>query len=149
MEGNLSARQTFPRRRNDHGPHSARYPGSRPALLLNRGTSRSTLLSNHSENSSNLEPRLDSHRLPGSYSSEIGTWRDRVSHGPSHVPCVAGRDWSTRGSATKTHATRACCHHNGLVRQCLGLGQAQSQSTNQPIVRHLLRKPANQHVSIQ
>src|SRR5216684_700193 len=40
MERNLSARQAFPRRRNDHGPHSAGYPGSRPALLLNRGTRR-------------------------------------------------------------------------------------------------------------
>ena len=49
---------------------------------------------------------------------------------PSHVSWVAGRDRSPRGSATKTHATRACFHHNGPVRQCLGLGQAQSQSAN-------------------
>ena len=56
--------------------------------------------------------------------------RDRVSHVPSHISCVAGRDRSTRGSATKTHATRACFHHDGPVRQCLGLGQAQSQSAN-------------------
>ncbi len=79
---------------------------------------------------STVSRRLDSHRLPGSYRSEIGTWQDRVSHVPSHVPCLAGRDWSTRGSATKTNATRACFHHNGPVRQCLGLGQAQSQSAN-------------------
>src|SRR5580693_1710676 len=74
--------------------------------------------------------RFDSQRLPGSYRSEIGTWQDRVSHVPSHISCVAGRDGSTRGSATKTHATCACFHHHGPVRQCLGLGQAQSQSPN-------------------
>jgi energy-coupling factor transporter ATP-binding protein EcfA2 len=41
-------------------------------------------------------------------------------------------DRSTGGSATKTHATCACFHHDGPVRQRLGvgLGQAQSQSPN-------------------
>ena len=61
---------------------------------------------------------------------KLGLGRIGFSHVPSHVPCVAGRDRSARGSATKTHATRACFHHNGPVRQCLGLGQAKSQSAN-------------------
>jgi hypothetical protein len=77
---------------------------------------------------STVSCRLDSQRLPGSYRSEIGTWQDRVSHVPSHISCVAGRDRSTRGRATETHATRARLNHNGPVRQRLGLGQAQSQS---------------------
>jgi hypothetical protein len=51
----------------------------------------------------------------------------RCSSGP---PSSSTGSRSTRGSATKTHATRACFHHNGPVRQCLGLGQAQSQSPN-------------------
>ena len=91
---------------------------------------RRTLALPESSDRSTLSRRLDSHRLPGSYRSEIGTWQDRVSHVPSHISCVAGRDRSTRGSATKTHATRACFHHDGPVRRCLGLGQAQSQSPN-------------------
>jgi hypothetical protein len=91
---------------------------------------RRTLAFPESGDRSTVSCRLDSHRLPGSYGSEIGTWQDRVSYVPSHVPCVAGRDRSTRGSATKTHATRACFHHDGPVRQCIGLGQAQSQSPN-------------------
>jgi integrase len=37
-------------------------------------------------------------------------------------------DESTRGSATKTHATRARFHHDGPVRHCIGFGQVQSQS---------------------
>src|SRR5580658_5023112 len=79
---------------------------------------------------STVSCRLDAQRLPGSYRSEIGTWQDRVAHVPSHISCLAGRDRSTGGSATKTHATRACFHHDGPVRQCLGPGQAQSQSPN-------------------
>jgi hypothetical protein len=79
---------------------------------------------------STVSRRLDSYRLPDSYRSETWTWEDRVSHVPSHVPCVAGRDRSTSGSAARTHATCACFHHDGPVRQCLGLGQAQSQSPN-------------------
>ena len=69
-------------------------------------------------------------RLPGSYRSEIGTWQDRVSHVPSHISCVAGRDRSTRGRTAETHATRARLNHNGPVRQRLGLGQAQGQSAH-------------------
>ena len=62
--------------------------------------------------------------------SPVGTGQDRVPHVPPHLSCVAGRNRSTRGSATKTHATRACFHHNGPVRQRLGLGQAQGQSAH-------------------
>ena len=79
---------------------------------------------------STVSCRLDAQRLPGSYRSEIGTWQDRVSHVPSHISCLAGRDRSTRGRTAETHATRARLNHNGTVRQCLGLGQAQSQAPN-------------------
>src|SRR3984957_3594797 len=79
---------------------------------------------------STVSCRLDAQRLPGSYRSEIGTWQDRVAHVPSHISCLAGRDRSTRGRTAETHATRARLNHNGPVRQCLGLGQAQSQSPN-------------------
>ena len=91
---------------------------------------RRTLALPESGDRSTVSRRLDSHRLPGSYRSEIGTWQNRVSHVPSHIPCVAGRDRSTRGRATKTHATCACFHHHGPVRQRLGLGQAQGQSAH-------------------
>jgi hypothetical protein len=96
-----------------------------PARLFRR-----TLALPKPSDRSTVSRRLDSQRLSGSYKSEIGTWQDRVSHAPPHLSCVAGRDRSTRGSATKTHATRACFHHDGPVRQCLGPGQAQSQSPN-------------------
>src|ERR1700685_3578717 len=79
---------------------------------------------------STVSCRLDAQRLPGSYGSETGTGQNRVSHVPSHVSCLAGRDRSTRGRTAETHATRARFHHDGPVRQCLGLGQAQSQSPN-------------------
>src|SRR5271166_513250 len=79
---------------------------------------------------STVSCRLDAQRLPGSYRSETGTWQDRVAHVPSHISCLAGRDRSTRGRTAETHATRARLNHNGPVRQCLGLGQAQSQSPN-------------------
>ena len=91
---------------------------------------RRTLALPESSDRSTVSCRLDSHRLPGSYRSEIGTWQDRVSHVPSHISCVAGRDRSTRGRTAETHATRACFNHNGPVRQCLGLGQAQGQSAH-------------------
>ena len=91
---------------------------------------RRTLALPEPSDRSTVSRRLDSRRLPGSYRSEIGTWQDRVSNVPSHISWVAGRDRSTGGSATKTHATCACFHHDGSVRQCLGLGQAQSQSPN-------------------
>src|SRR5271167_4246868 len=79
---------------------------------------------------STISCRLDAQRLPGSYRSEIGTWQDRVSHVPSHISCLAGRDRSTRGRTAETHATRARLNHNGPVRQCLGPGQAQGQSAH-------------------
>src|ERR1035437_254645 len=91
---------------------------------------RRTLALPESSDRSAVSRRLDSQRLPGSCRSEIGTWQDRVSHVPSHISCVAGRDRSTRGSATKTHATCACFGHHGPVRQCLGPGQAQGQSAH-------------------
>ena len=91
---------------------------------------RRTLALPESSDRSTVSGRFDSQRLPSSYRSETGTWQDRVSHVPSHIPCVAGRDRSTRGRTAETHATRACFHHHGPVRQCLGLGQAQSQSPN-------------------
>src|ERR1019366_2451246 len=91
---------------------------------------RRTLALPESGDRSTVSRRLDSHRLPGSYRSEIGTWQDRVSHVPSHISCVAGRDRSTRGRTAETHATRARLNHNGPVWQCLGLGQAQGQSAN-------------------
>src|ERR1039458_8184853 len=91
---------------------------------------RRTLALPESRDRSTVSRRRDSQRLPGSYRSETGTWKNRVSHVPSHIPSMAGRDRSTRGSATKTHATRACFHHNGPVRQCLGLGKTQSQSAH-------------------
>jgi hypothetical protein len=79
---------------------------------------------------STVSCRLDAQRLPGSYRSEIGTWQDRVAHVPSHISRLAGRDRSTRGRTAETHATRARLNNDGPVRQCLGLGQAQSQSPN-------------------
>jgi hypothetical protein len=54
----------------------------------------------------------------------------RIGFHTSHIPCLAGRDRSTRGRATEAQATRARFHHNGPVRKCLGLGKTQSQSTN-------------------
>src|SRR5450631_1535553 len=83
-----------------------------------------------SRNRSTVSRRFDSQRLPSSYRSETGTWQDRVSHVPSHISCLAGRDRSTRGRTAETHATRARLNHNGPVRQCLGLGQAQGQSAH-------------------
>src|SRR5580698_50389 len=90
---------------------------------------------------STVSCRLDAQRLPGSYRSEIRTWQDRVSHVPSHISCLAGRDRSTRGRTAETHATRARLNHNGPVRQCLGPGQAQGQSAHRA---RLLQRPANQ-----
>ena len=46
---------------------------------------------------------------------------------PPHVPCVAGRNRSTRGRTAETHAARARFHHKGSIRQCLGPGKAQGQ----------------------
>src|SRR6266851_3004945 len=74
--------------------------------------------------------RLNSCRLPGSNRSPVGTWQDRVPHVPPHLPCMAGRNRSTRGRPAETHATRARFHHHGPVWQCLGSGQAQGQSAN-------------------
>ena len=79
---------------------------------------------------STVSCRLDAQRLPGSYRSEVGTWQDRVSHVPSHISCLAGRDRSTRGRTAETHATRARLNHNGSIWQCLGPGQAQGQSAH-------------------
>ena len=83
-----------------------------------------------SSDRSALSCRFDSCRLPGSHSSSVGTWQDRVPHVPPHLPCLAGRNRSTRGRSTETHATRARLHHNGPVWKCLGLGKTQSQSAN-------------------
>src|SRR5580693_4925191 len=82
------------------------------------------------DDGSTVSCRLDAQPLSGSCRSETGTWQDRVAHVPSHIPCVARRDRSTGGRATETLATRACFHHDGPGRQCLGPGQAQSQSPN-------------------
>src|ERR1700680_1083461 len=71
--------------------------------------------------------RLNSCRLPGSNRSPVGTWQDRVPHVPPHLPCMAGRNRSTRGCPAETHATRARFHHNGPIWKCLGLGKTQSQ----------------------
>jgi len=49
---------------------------------------------------------------------------------PPYLPCLAGRNRSTRGRSAETHATRAHLHHNGPVWKCLGLGKTQSQSAN-------------------
>jgi len=76
----------------------------------------------------------------------VGTWQDRVPHVPPHLPCMAGRNRSTRGRPAETHATRARFHHHGPVWQCLGSGQAQGQSANRA---SLLRRSANQQVSVQ
>ena len=82
------------------------------------------------DDGSTLSCRLDAQRLPDSYGSETWTWQDRVSHVPSHISCVAGRDRGPRGRTAETHATRARLNHNGPVRQRLGLGQAQGQSAH-------------------
>jgi hypothetical protein len=91
---------------------------------------RRTLALPESGDRSTVSRRLDSHRLPGSYRSEIRTWQDRISHVPSHIPCVAGRDRSTRGRTAETHATRARFNHDGPVWKCFGLGKTQGQSAN-------------------
>src|ERR1035438_8673924 len=44
------------------------------------------------------------------------------------LPIVQRNDSKTLHSGA--HATRACFDHHGPVRQCLGLGQAQSQSAH-------------------
>jgi integrase len=64
----------------------------------------------------------------GTDRSAIGTWEDRVPHVPPHIPCVAGRNRSSRGCAAETHATRTHFHHDGPVWQCFNGSQAQSQS---------------------
>ncbi len=51
-------------------------------------------------------------------------------HVPPHLPCLAGRNRSTRGRSAETHATRARLHHDGPIWKCLGLGKTQSQSAN-------------------
>ncbi len=73
---------------------------------------------------------FDSCRPPGSDRSPVGTWQDRVSCVPPHIPCLARRHRSTRGRTAETYAKRACLHHNGPVWQRVGFGQAQSQSAN-------------------
>ena len=77
-----------------------------------------------------LVRRLDSCRLFGTDGFAIGTWEDPVPHVPPHLPCVAGRNRSSRGCAAETHATRAYFHHDGPVWQCVNGSQAQSQSVS-------------------
>jgi hypothetical protein len=89
-----------------------------------------TLPAIESGDRSALSRRFDSCRLPGSDRSSVGTWQDRVPHVPPYLPCLAGRNRSTRGRSAETHATRARFHHNGPVWKCIGLGKTQSQSAN-------------------
>jgi len=91
---------------------------------------RGAMALSESGNGSALSCRFDSCRPPGSDRSPVGTWQDRVSRVPPHIPCLARRDRSTRGRTAETYATRACLHHNGPVWQRVGFGQAQSQSAN-------------------
>ena len=79
---------------------------------------------------SSVSRRFDSCRLPCSHRSPIRTRQDRVSHVPPHLPRLAGRNRSTSGRATKTHATRARFYNDGPVWKCLGYGEAQGQSAN-------------------
>ena len=107
---------------------------------------RRTLALPESGDRSTVSRRLDSHRLPGSYRSEIRTWQDRISHVPSHIPCVAGRDRSTRGVQQKLmrHA-----HVSTTMDQYGNASALAKRKANRPIVQRLLKRPANQQVSIQ
>jgi hypothetical protein len=95
-----------------------------------------------------LSRRFDSCRPSGSDRSAVGTWQDRVPHVPPHLPCLAGRNWSTRGRTAEAHATFARFNHNGPVWKCLGLGKTQGQSTNRATTVEKVCH-ANQQVSIQ
>ena len=92
-----------------------------------------------------LSRRFDSCRLPGSDRSSVGTWQDRVPHVPPYLPCLAGRNRSTRGRSAETHATRAHLHHNGPVWKCLGLGKTQGQSANRAATVEKVCQPTGLH----
>src|SRR6266571_4172599 len=63
---------------------------------------RGAMALSESGNGSALSCRFDSCRPLGSDRSPTGTWQDRVSHVPAHIPCLARRDRSTRGRAAET-----------------------------------------------
>src|SRR5207245_281331 len=95
-----------------------------------------------SSDGSAVSRRLDACRPRGSSRSSVGAWTDRIPHVPPHLPCLAGRNGSTRGRAAETHA--ACTHFydNGPVWQRLDHGQTPGKPADCGTPVNEVRQPA-------
>ena len=91
---------------------------------------RSRLALPKSCHGSSVSRRLDPRRLPRPSRSSDRTRKDRLSHVPPYLSCMAGRNRSSCRRAAKTDAARARFHNDGSVRQCLYSGEAQGQPAN-------------------